>query len=402
MDLKNYSTFLLKKNMQTLYKTQTIENIQIPQEIQIKVNERWFYLYNWIGSNDVKNSIERDFLKVLNFVWIPFAIIAILSFLLTFNPFVFLWVVLSFTLIFLVYLSVLWFLRGIQLSKNWYVVITDSAIWVNGKIVKINELYTISNELSIIEQDFEEKIFMSSTLENSKNNFIQKLKDKIWSWYGTIMRNFDEKLLFIVLALYTAYILIMGIVYIFGSFIIMFFWILINIISKYILLKSWDEVIYINDLFEKIHFESENISHEKDQVLIYLENALNGDWKEWMIQDINISIEMISNKTNIVLDFNKNLKQRLEASKYNSIFNFNIYNNWIKKQIKDPLVSIQELLEKNSKMIQISIKWLQKQIYDTFEEKLKAPLILQEKRLQIQQEQTNNYKNIIESYMKRI
>lgn len=388
--------------MQTLYKTQVTENIQIPQEIQTKVNERWFYLYNWIGSNDVKNSIERDFLKLLNYLGLPFAIISIASFLITFNPFVFLWVVFSFTVIFLLYLSVLWFLRGIKLSKNGYVVITDSAVWVNGKIVKINELNTISNELNRIQEDFEEKIFMPSGLENSKNNFIQKLKDKIWSWYGTIMRNFDGKLLFIVLALYTAYILIMWIVYIFGSFIIMLFWILINTISKYILLKSWDEVIHINDLFEKIHFESENISHEKDQVLIYLENAINDDWKEWMIKDMNHSIEMISNKTNTVLDLNKNLRQRLESSKYNSIFNFWIYNNWIKKQIKDPLVSIQELLEKNSKMIQLSIEELQKQIHETFEEKLKAPLILQEKRLQIQQEQTNNYKNIIESYIKRI
>lgn len=388
--------------MQTLYKTKPIENISIPEEIQTKVNERWFYLYNWIGANDVKNSIERDFLKLLNYLGIPFAVISIASFLVTFNPLVFIWVVFSFTLIFLVYLSILWFLRGIKLSKNWYVVITDSAIWVNGKIVKINELSTISSELNTIEQDFEEKIFMPSGLENSKSNFIQKLKNKIWNWYGTITRNFDWKILFIVLALYTAYILIMWVVYIFGSFIIMLFWIFVNIISKYILLKSWDEVIHINDLFEKIHFESENVSHEKDQVLIYLENAINDDWKEWMIKDMNNSIEIISNKTNIVLDLNKNLKQKLESSKYNSIFNFDIYNNWIKKQIEDPLISIQELLEKNYKMIQLSIEELQKQIHETFEEKLKAPLILQEKRLQIQQEQTNNYKNIIESYIKRI
>lgn len=390
--------------MQTLYRTQEIEakKIEIPQDIQTKINERWFYLYNWIWAKDVKNSIERDFLKLLNYLWIPFALIAVLSFLITFNPLVFIWIIWIFTILFLIYLSILWFFRWIKLSKNWYVVLTDSAIWVNWKIVKLDEINSISNELNKIENDFEEKIFKHSNLENSKSNFIQNIKSKIWDWYKTIFNNFNWRFLFIVLALYTFYVLIMWVVYIIWSFTIMLFWLLINIISRYILLKSWNEVITINNLFEKIHFESEKIAHEKDLVLINLSNTKNDDWKQWMIKDINSSIENISAKANNAINLNKDLKNKLTNSKYSSIFNFYIYNNWIKKQIKDPLVSIYELLEKNNTMLKNSIESINKEILNSNNEKLNSSLLLQEKRLQMQLEKIIQHKNIIWCYIEKI
>ena len=39
--------------------------ISIPENIQTIISQRWFYLYEWIGSQDVKESIERDFLEML-------------------------------------------------------------------------------------------------------------------------------------------------------------------------------------------------------------------------------------------------------------------------------------------------------------------------------------------------
>lgn len=395
--------------MQTLYQTPPTQNIEIPEEIQTKVNERGFYLYNWIGANDVKASIERDFLKILNYVGFPFAVIAILSFVLTMNPLVFLWVTFVFSILFMVYLSFLWFFRGIKLSKNWYVVVTDSALSVNGKIVKFDNLSSISNELHSVEKEFEETLFKPSNLQISKNNFFKNLKQKISDGYANIFKFSNSfwgqkwgNLLFLALAAYTIFIIIMAGVYVLWSFMIMIFGIFINMISKYILLKSGDEVVHIQDLFEKIHFESNTISHEKDLVLINLENAMQDDWQEWMIKDINASIELISQKTNTVLEFNSELKKRLETSKYASIFNFWIYNNWIKTQVREPLQSIESLLQKNILTLKSTLLGINNQISQTPDDRLKWSLLLQEKRLEMQLKEVERYKNVISSYLQRI
>ena len=58
--------------MNYLYKTKEENSaftpLSIPENIRLKVQQRGFYVYNWIGATDVKNSIERDFLKTLNIV----------------------------------------------------------------------------------------------------------------------------------------------------------------------------------------------------------------------------------------------------------------------------------------------------------------------------------------------
>lgn len=395
--------------MQTLYKTQEKKYIQIPDEIQTQVNERGFYLYNWIGANDVKASIERDFLKILGYVGFPFAVIAILSFVLTMNPFVFLWVTFAFSILFMVYLSFLWFFRGIKLSKNGYVVVTDTALSVNGKIVKLDEMQNFSQELSSIENEFEETLFKPSNLQISKSNFLKNLKQKISDGYANIFRFSNSfwgqkwgNLLFLALAAYTIFIIVMAGVYVLWSFLIMIFGVFINIISRYILMKSGDEVVHIQNLFEKIHFESNTISHEKDLVLIHLENAMQDDWQEWMIKDINTSIENISQKTNSVIELNNELKKRLETSKYASIFNFWIYNNWIKTQVREPLQSIENLLEKNILTLKSTLLWINNQISQTPDDRLKWSLLLQEKRLEMQLKEVERYKTVISSYLQRI
>jgi hypothetical protein len=45
------------------------------------------------------------------------------------------------------------------------------------------------------------------------------------------------------------------------------------------------------------------------------------------------------------------LKQDIENSEYKEMFDFSIYNSWIKKQITIPLEQIKTLLEKNLKVL---------------------------------------------------
>lgn len=41
--------------------------LQIPQFIKEDIEDRGFHLYNWIDPEEVRLSVERDFLKILKY-----------------------------------------------------------------------------------------------------------------------------------------------------------------------------------------------------------------------------------------------------------------------------------------------------------------------------------------------
>lgn len=115
--------------------------------------------------------------------------------------------------------------------------LTDNSISINGKIFSQTDT-SILPHIEKIETEFEEKLFAPSKLELTKSDFIKKLKFKISNGYKTIFNNFNDRIAFAVLALYTVYVILMAGIYFFGSILIMFFGIFINMVSKFILMRS--------------------------------------------------------------------------------------------------------------------------------------------------------------------
>jgi LysM repeat protein len=64
------------------------------------------------------------------------------------------------------------------------------------------------------------------------------------------------------------------------------------------------------------------------------------------------------------------LKKDIESSKYKEMFNFNIYNSWIKKQIIIPLKQIKDLLNSNLIKLQETLKQITNQIKETTDNSL--------------------------------
>lgn len=48
--------------------TETPEVLHIPDAIKKDIQERGFHLYKWISPNEVKLSVEKDFLRVLKYM----------------------------------------------------------------------------------------------------------------------------------------------------------------------------------------------------------------------------------------------------------------------------------------------------------------------------------------------
>jgi hypothetical protein len=55
----------------------TPEVMRIPKNISKDIEERGFHLYKWISPDEVKLSIERDFLKTLKYIGAPLGILAV-------------------------------------------------------------------------------------------------------------------------------------------------------------------------------------------------------------------------------------------------------------------------------------------------------------------------------------
>lgn len=389
-------------------------SLSIPENIKTTINERWFYLYEWIWVNDLKLSIERDFLKYMNILGLPLAIIVLIpsvifiyAIWILFLPFFFLWLFLI-NFFLLVFLAILSIKRSFILSKNAYVLLTDSHISLNWKIWKLSDFNINSKEIKYISNLFEEEIFQPSYIDITKGSFYEDVKKKLFSWYKNIMRFWNSRsreiwnLMILVLALYSAYAISLWIIYFFWIIFIWLLWILLSIINKKILLISGHEVISINDKFEYIDENSNKLNIRKEEILELLNDAKNNDWKDSLLTKINSWIEDINKYASNSIDTSLVLKKQIKDSKYSEMFNFSIYNSWIKKQIYEPLKEINNLLEKNLDNLKNKKIEINNQIQETKEDSLKGWLISSEKRIEIRIEEFDKHLLNIKSYLEKL
>ena len=103
--------------------------LRVPKNISKDIEERGFHLYKWISPDEVKLSIERDFLRVLKVLGLPLAIMSVLfAFFSGLNPIVFFFTIFVGVNIMFIYLLFLSIKRSRLLSKSAFVVMTDSSI----------------------------------------------------------------------------------------------------------------------------------------------------------------------------------------------------------------------------------------------------------------------------------
>ncbi len=402
--------------MQTKTITKEEKNLSfsLPSHIQQEVKEKWFYIYEWISPKDVKMSIERDFLKTLSFLWIPLAIISVIlwvifywNILIMFS--VFFWFILIISILIIIYLLYFAITRSLLLSKNSFVIITDSSLSVNWKIEKHENIKNLWDDINMISNTFEENIFKDSNLEKTNSTLFRNIIEKLWNWYKWIFNTLWKsnwknswQLILLVLFLYTLYAIIMWFIFFVWVLIIWLFWLFLMWINKLILIKSWHEVLTINDLFWKIDESSKIIHLEKDKLLENLENAKNNDWKDWLLTNLNNWIQNISEKTNNAIEKSIELKKKLENSKYSEMFNFSIFNSWVKKQIYDPLSEIYNLLEININLLIENKTTIEKQVLETKDIPFQWILTAQKKRIEMRIEEIEKYIGMIKIYMDKL
>ena len=372
-------------------KTSTAQ-LKIPKHIEQNIKERGFHLYEWISPDEVKLSIQRDFLKVLKRIWLPLAIVSSAAGVISgVNFVVFFTSIILWVLCMFVYLVFLSFKRSMLLSKSAFVILTASSICIGGKIQKLDDTWSYSAAIAKVSKTFEEDLFWSSRLSHSKHSLLQDVMKQLFGGYMQIFRIAENRigssrnslqLTLALIALYTIYIVFMACVYFFGVLgLWMFGKALVWINTKY-MIKKWETAILIQHLFEELSEKNAQLVSAKKQLKHKLIQAQENAWQDGLLLKIHSDIEQIDQIAGAAIVTSVKLKATIERSRYKDMFCFEVYNGWIKKQIASPLREIDKLLQKNLDWLQNSKADVQRQIDATKKTDLLAALTLSSKRIQ--------------------
>lgn len=380
------------------------------------VDERGFYLYEWISPDELRMTLDSDYLRIVRYGSIPLAIVAAITGFLGYAGGIFgtiLAVLLVLGLFYLV-VSVILFLGFLRKSylytRGANVVVTDNHYVQGGKIVSQTDKKTIEQNFAIYEKVFHEKFLGESGLAEKKKTeqkaLFDNLKDiamgwgKVLQWLG---RSRDAGgIIIVVLVAGFLYSFMMAAVYFIGMFFIAIFGRIFGWFAHQYLLATSNTEHTIQTLFTGIDESARELEKEKQNTIALLTDAGQNEWKENLLGKINESTELLGKIAWDATEDTVKLRKLLESSKYKDIFNFVKYGNWVKRQILEPIESILLLLEQNHATIEKTIASLDSQITTTTDPSLQKPLELQKERLLLQKESFERVMKMLEGYKAKL
>ena len=290
-------------------------------------------------------------------------------------------------------------------------IITNKYFSVNKKIWKIKDKYLIEldKQSAILGKSFWEELFLKSNLWEKKKSLSSELVSQFsagasWifrdSWFGNNGKEGSFKIMLFLV--YIAFVIAMGIIYFFGIFITAIFWIFINFLIKSYLIWKWNLVLLINEYFKDIEKYSSNLKENKQILSKELEQAKENDWSEWRLTKINKWLWTTNKIANKAFDESQKLVEEIRNSEYNQIFDYNLYNSWLNKQLSEPMQGIYDILEENTNLIKNEILKNNETLQNSNDEKLKWHLELANKRLEMKKKKIDSQKNNIFLYLQKI
>ncbi len=392
------------------------ENSENIQAITETVKERGFYLYEWISPEELRMTLERDYLQIVKWASIPLAIITAIAGFIGFSawiPGVILAVLAVLGIFYIIIgfiLSFRFFYRSYLYTRGANVVITDNHYVSWWRIIEQADKKSIQESFWKFETIFDEPFLGESKLAEKKAKAKTELFDSLkeiasgwWKILENIWRSRDSGgLIVVILIAGFLYAAMMGTIYFIGIFFISLFGrIFAWLAHRYLLIVNNREHT-IQTLFWEINTASDALEREKSETINLLSDASQNEWKENLMGKINDSTELLAKLAGSATDDTRKLRTLLESSQYKDIFNFSKYGSWAKKQILEPIESILLLLGKNRDTLQKTIQSLDTQIRKITDPSLQKPLILQKERLEIQTESFERVMKMMESYKEKL
>ncbi len=386
------------------------------QAISETVKERGFYLYEWISSDELRMTLERDYLQIVRWASIPLAIITIIAGLIGFaaGPIGTILAVLGvlgiFYLIVGFILSLQFFYRSYLYTRGANVVITDNHFVSGANIIEQSDKKAVLKKFKKFETIFDEPFLWESRLAEkkamAKTELFDNLKEIALGWWKILQwvwRSRDSWwIVLVILAAGFLYATMMWLVYFIGIFFIALFGRIFSWLAHRYLIAMNNTEHKIQTLFSDIQESSDNLNRGKENTISLLSDASENEWKENLSGKLAESFEFINKLAKSTTENTIKLRNTLGSSQYKDIFNFVKYGKWVKKQILEPIEEILLLLNKNSDTLQSTISSLDSQIATTTDPSLQKPLILQQDRLKMQVESFQKNIDLLNSYREKL
>jgi hypothetical protein len=392
------------------------ETNNTPEFIREQVNERGFYLYEWISSDELRMTLEKDYLNIVKWASIPLAIITAIAGFIGFawGPVGTILAVLLVLWVFYTIIGFILFFRFIHRSylytRGANVVITDNHFVSWGNIIEQWDAKSIQENFWRFESIFDEPFLWESKLAekkaHAKTELFDSLKEIAWGWWKILQNVWRSRdswgLVVAILIAGFLYASMMGLIYFIGIFFISLFGRLFSWGAHRYLMAMNNTEHKIQTLFSDISDCSDDLRSWQMRTVSLLSDAQANEWQENLSGKLRESFELIGelagNATNKTIE----LRKILESSQYKDIFNFVKYGNWVKKQIIEPIESILLLLNKNSATLKKTIQSIESQISTTTDPSLQKPLILQKNRLDMQVESFQRNTDLLSSYREKL
>lgn len=391
----------------------------IPGYIQNEIEKKWFYLYEWVDETELKASIERDFLQIFDTFGIPIAIILILPTLIfglsggtIMGVQIYISILVFLSILLFFYILFLSISRSHILRHIAFIIITNKYFRILHTIepIKNNMLYG-GEEIQQIWELFEEELFRDSRIKQTKTQLFRKVSDNLLSGYSKIFEWIEGKTnsreewgqaILLIAALYTVYLLSIGLVYGIWIFFVMILGNIFVFFNRQYLLLRKHKITQISEGFEKIDDYSKNIEQEKKNFLHFLQEAQNNNWIDGLLLKLENSIEDTNFYANKTVDATVKLKKNIKNSQYKDMFDAQMFESWIKTEIITPLQEIQKLLKLNLATIETSIWETQKIAANHKEQREQWAILISKKRLELQKEEIIQLLTQMELYITKL
>ncbi len=392
------------------------EDTESPEFIEQQVDERGFYLYEWISPDELRMSVQADYLSIIRTASMPLAVVTLIAWLiwLTAGPIGVILAVLGVLGFFYLIVGIILIMKMIHkaylYTRGASLVITDNHYISLGEIVEREDFARQKQAFSSLEKTFREPLLEPSGLAEhiamEKKWLMEQLKE-ITLWWGKILQNLGRSrdaggIIMVLMVVWVLYGGMMALVYFIGVFFVALLARLFAWIAHRVLLATNNTEHHIQTLFTEIYVSSLGLKSAKKNSISLLTEAGANEWAKNLSSRIEESFGFMNEHARLATDDAVALRRLLESSKYKDIFNFVKYGNWIRTEILAPIDEIHSLLEWHSATLEGTIASLDMQISSTQESSLQKPLILQRERIVMQQGSMKWIITMLEGYKEKL
>ncbi len=344
----------------------------INPEILKQIDEKGFSVYNYISLRELLLTVQRDYLWVISKLNIPFAIITIILWVISYASGNF-WPVMSFLLIAYGLIFIYLFFRLIKVTYYYFivadVVYTKKWLIIWKQIYYYDDDWNLDENLKKYEMIFEEYLSKPSriqeVIEKRKEKFIQssakKLSDsgeKLGKMLEQMDREWAWQVALVVFASFALYVVCLYIFYYIGIFLWFIFFYIYGFIINIILFfrRNTEERI------KKKTLQIDNTFLKMDTTYDLLSQKI-ATFTGWEVSNIS---GFIGNKfndfygyTNISLKDKNKLLKLIKDSQYKDFVDFDLLKKYLKNNFNKPVKEMIAMLENYKILTEAWIKELE-------------------------------------------